>query len=243
MWGTVVLGMVFGTVWMVAQALVPWAIGRAVDAGIDGGSTRGLVIWCLVLLGLAVLTALATLLRHWLTVWSWCRGAMLSSQAVGHHASRTGVALPRTLPTGEVVATVASDAIRLGDVYEITARFVGSIVAYVVVVLLLWRSSVPLALVVGLGVPALTALLGLLVRPLQRAQSAHREVTGALTTLASDAVVGLRVLRGLGGEKVFLARYVARSDQVRAAGVRVASVQAVLHSAQRSWRDEPPPRT
>ncbi len=232
MWGTVVLGMVFGTVWMVAQALVPWAIGRAVDAGIDGGSTRGLVTWCLVLLGLAVVTALATLLRHWLAVWNWCRGALLSSQVVGHHASRTGVALPRTLPTGEVVSTVASDAIRLGDVYEITARFVGSLVAYVVVVLLLWRSSATLALVVGLGVPVLTALLGLLVRPLQRAQSSHREVSGALTTLASDTVAGLRVLRGLGGERVFLGRYVARSDEVRAAGVRVASVQAVLDSAQ-----------
>ena len=232
MWGTVALGMVMGTVWMVAQALVPWAIGRAVDAGIEGGSTRGLVTWCLVLLGLAVVTALSTLVRHWLAVWNWCRGALLSSQVVGHHASRTGVALPRTLPTGEVVSTVASDAIRLGDVYEVTARFVGSMAAYVVVVALLWRSSVTLAVVVAVGVPVLTAALGLVIRPLQSAQSAHREVSGELTTLASDTVAGLRVLRGLGGEKVFLGRYVERSARVREAGVRVASVQAVLDSAQ-----------
>ena len=56
--------------------------------------------------------------------------------------------------------------------------------------------------------PVLTAALGLVIRPLQAAQSAHREVSGRLTTLASDTVAGLRVLRGLGGEKVFLGRYV-----------------------------------
>lgn len=232
MWRTVTLGMAMGTVWMVAQALVPWAIGRAVDAGIEQGSTRGLVTWCLVLLGLAVVTALATLVRHWLAVWNWCQGALVSSQVVGHHTSRTGTALPRTLPTGEVVSTVASDAIRLGDVYEVTARFVGSLVAYVVVVGLLWRSSTTLALVVGVGVPVLTALLGLVIKPLQSAQSFQREVSGELTTLAADTVAGLRVLRGLGGEKVFLDRYVVQSDAVRRAGVRVAGVQAVLDSAQ-----------
>ena len=43
---------------------------------------------------------------------------------------------------------------------------------------------------------------------------------------------GLRVLRGIGGEQVFLARYRSRSEQVRRAGVRVALPQSTLDSAQ-----------
>jgi len=42
----------------------------------------------------------------------------------------------------------------------------------------------------------------------------------------------LRVLRGIGGEQVFLARYRSRSERVRRAGVRVALPQSTLDSAQ-----------
>lgn len=232
MWRTLAIGMVFGTTWMLARALVPWAIGKGVDAGLERGSVRDLVLWCLVLLGLALVTAASTLVRHWMAVWNWVQGALRSTQVVGHHVSRTGVALPRTLPTGEVVSTVASDAIRMGDVFDVLARFVGSVVAYVLVVGLLLASSTTLGLVVAVGVPVLTALLAFVVKPLQAAQSAHRDVTGELTTLAADTVAGLRVLRGIGGERVFLDRYAARSESVRVAGVRVAGVQAVLDAAQ-----------
>ena len=42
----------------------------------------------------------------------------------------------------------------------------------------------------------------------------------------------MRVLRGIGGEQVFLARYRSRSEEVRLAGVRVALPQSTLDSAQ-----------
>ena len=237
---TLILGAVAGTIWMVCQALVPFAIGRAIDAGIGPSSGAGgtsdvspvLWLWVGVLVALAVLQATSGTMRHWLAVWNWVQGALVSSQVVGHHASRSGVALPRTLPTGEVVATVASDAIRLGDVYDVTARFVGSIVSYLLVVVLLLRSSVTLGVVVALGVPVMTGVLALVVKPLQKAQTIQRETQGALTTLGSDTVAGLRVLRGIGGEKVFLRRYTAQSQQVRSAGVRLAGVQATLDALQ-----------
>ncbi len=85
-----------------------------------------------------------------------------------------------------------------GDVYDVTARFAGSVVAYAVVTVLLLRSSVTLGVVVAVGVPVLVALLALVIRPLQRAQAAQREASGALTTLGADTVAGLRVLRGVG---------------------------------------------
>jgi ABC-type multidrug transport system fused ATPase/permease subunit len=53
-----------------------------------------------------------------------------------------------------------------------------------------------------------------------------------LTGRASDIVAGLRVLRGVGGEAAFAARYRAESQQVRSAGVRVARVDSVLHAFQ-----------
>src|SRR5690606_41839364 len=51
-------------------------------------------------------------------------------QLVGYHSTRTGDAVTAEMPTGEVVATVASDALRVGEVFAVAARFVGGIIAY-----------------------------------------------------------------------------------------------------------------
>ncbi|HSN02874.1 MAG TPA: ABC transporter ATP-binding protein, partial [Acidimicrobiales bacterium] len=53
-----------------------------------------------------------------------------------------------------------------------------------------------------------------------------------LAALGTDTVAVLRILRGIGGEEVFLANYRAQSDLVRRAGVRAAAPQAALESGQ-----------
>jgi ABC-type multidrug transport system fused ATPase/permease subunit len=83
-----------------------------------------------------------------------------------------------------------------------------------------------------LGVPVLAVVVALLLKPLHNRQHAYRTETGKLTGRASDIVVGLRVLRGIGGESTFSTRYRAESQRVRAAGVRVARVESLLDAAQ-----------
>jgi ABC-type multidrug transport system fused ATPase/permease subunit len=55
---------------------------------------------------------------------------------------------------------------------------------------------------------------------------------GRLSNTASDIVGGLRVLRGVGGEQVFLDRYRRESQTTRRAGVQVAKLQSVLDALQ-----------
>ena len=153
-------------------------------------------------------------------------------QVVAHHAALTGAAVRTRLTTGEVVATVSNDALRAGGAFDITARLAGAIASYFVVAAILLSASTLLGLVVLLGVPVLVASLSTVIRPLQARQREQREQVGQLTALGADTVAGLRVLRGIGGERVFLDRYRRRSEEVRLAGVRVALPQATLDSAQ-----------
>ena len=229
---TLALGMVWGVLWMVAQALIPVAVGRGISAGVVAGDDRALLTWSGAVLVLALVQAGAGVLRHRVAVANWLQASFRAAQLIGHHTARTGEALPRTVPTGEVVSTVSNDAMRLGGAYDVSARFAGAIASYVVIAVVLLRISTSLGLIVLVGVPTLTAVLGLLVKPLQRRQYEQREQSGKLTTLGADTVAGLRVLRGIGGEQTFVERYVRRSQQVRAAGVRVAGVQATLDAAQ-----------
>jgi ABC-type multidrug transport system fused ATPase/permease subunit len=231
-WRTLVIAIGFGIVWLVSQALFPAAMGKAIDDGIIGADPGSLLLWCGALLGLVVVSALSGTMRHKYAVANWLQGAFRSAQLVGHHAADTGEALTRTVPTGDVVATVSSDAMRIGGLYDITARFIGSVVSYVVVALILLRASTTLGLVVLIGVPVLVACLSLIVRPLQARQLAQREEAGRLIGLGADTVAGLRVLRGIGGEHTFLHRYAGQSQSVRSVGNRVAGYQAALDAAQ-----------
>ncbi|HET7475110.1 MAG TPA: ABC transporter ATP-binding protein [Dermatophilaceae bacterium] len=231
-WPTLLAGMVFGVVWMLAQALVPAAVGQAIDAGIVAKNTSSLLQWCGFLVLLAALGAVSGAVRHWFAVMNWLRSSLRVVQLVGYQAADAGEALPRVKPTGEVVATVASDAMRLGGLYDVSARFAGAVASYVVVAVLLLSKSAVLGLLVLLGVPVLVASLTLVIRPLQARQAAQREASGRLTTLGADTVAGLRILRGIGGEQTFLRRYQEQSQQVRRVGNEVAGVQATLDAAQ-----------
>jgi ABC-type multidrug transport system fused ATPase/permease subunit len=230
--GTLALGMVFGILWMLAQALMPYAIGRAIQNGIVDRDNGALARWALTLLALGLLQAGAGVMRHRFAIFNWLQASYRLAQLVSHHAARSGPAMRERLSTGEVVATVSNDAMRAGGAFDITARFAGAIVAYVVVAVILLSSSVVLGLVVLLGVPVLVLGMGTMIRPLQRRQRDQRAEVGLLTALGADTAAGLRVLRGIGGEQAFFDRYRAKSQEVRWAGVRVAMPQSLLDASQ-----------
>jgi len=230
-WTSLLVGMTWGTLWFVAQALLPVTIGEAIDRGVIAHDGRALVEWALVVLGLAVSVSFFGIMRHRAAVANWLQAAFRMIQLLGDHTATTGSALPQQVPTGEVVATVASDAQRVGGMYDVFARFTGAVASYVVVAVILLRISMPLGLLVLIGVPIVTAALGLLIGPLHHRQAEQREQVGRLTTLGADTVAGLRVLRGIGGEDTFTRRYAGQSQRVRREGVRVAGIQSVLDAA------------
>ena len=82
------------------------------------------------------------------------------------------------------------------------------------------------------GVPISAVLVLPVMRPLERRQRAERQQRGAASAVAADTVAGLRVLRGLGGESDFAARYTVTSQAVRHATVRTALLQSILDALQ-----------
>ena len=231
-WRTLVGGVLFGVPWMLSIALVPAAIGKAVDDGLVARDPRALVTWAAAIMGLGLVSAVTTNGRHWFAVRNWLISSFRTAVVTERAVRRAGPAVTRQMPAGEVVTSFASDFWRMGEVFDVTARLAGAIVSFIVVSAILLRGSVLLGVIMLVGGPLLLASLALVVRPLHRRQQAQREEAGQLTALGADTVAGLRVLRGIGGEDTFLARYAAQSERVRLAGVRLSPVQATLDAAQ-----------
>ncbi|HEX7744113.1 MAG TPA: ABC transporter ATP-binding protein [Micromonosporaceae bacterium] len=231
-WPTLLAGVGLGVVWMVSQALMPAVVGKAIDAGIRARDLDALTTWALVLLGLGLLQAAAGITRHRFAVFNWLAAAYRTVQLTIGQANRLGATLPKRLATGEVVSIGTADIAHIGGALDITARTAGAVVAIAVVGTILLATSVPLGLIVVLGVPVLVVFVGGLIRPLQRRQQAYREQEGVLTTRAGDIVAGLRVLRGVGGEPVLADQYREQSQRLREHGVRVAKVDSLLVAAE-----------
>lgn len=229
---TVAGGAAWGVVWMGTQALMPATIGRAIDTGVTAKNTDALLLWSGVLLGLGAVQAVAGIMRHRFAVTNWLGAAFRTVQVTTGHAARLGATLPKRLATGEVVSVGIADVSNIGNAMDITARGTGAIVAIVLVGMILLVTSLPLGLVVLIGVPLMAAVVAPILRPLHRSQRHQRDLQGELATRSSDIVSGLRVLRGIGGEQVFAGRYREESQAVRAAGVRVARSDSLLEGAQ-----------
>lgn len=231
-WQTLLGGMAFGIVWMSCQAVMPAVIGRAIDQGVSDKDGSALLALAGLMFAIGLVQAFTGIMRHRFAVTNWLTAAYRTVQLTNRHAVHLGGTLPRKVSTGEVVAIGNSDISNLGQVMDVTARFSGAVVSFVLVAVILLQTSTPLGLLVLLGVPGLMVLIGPLLSPLQRRSATQRQLMGDLSNTASDIVGGLRVLRGVGGEQVFLDRYRRESQATRRAGVSVAKVQSLLDALQ-----------
>ncbi|MGH9018206.1 MAG: ABC transporter transmembrane domain-containing protein, partial [Acidimicrobiales bacterium] len=228
---TVIGGGAFGAVWMAAQGLLPAALGEAVGA-VQRHDRPALWGWCGVLLGLGIIQAVAGVLRHRRAVTNFLTAAVRVQQLVARQASDLGDDLTRHVDAGEVASIGTTDVQRISRLLDVSARATGAVVSYGIVAGILFSSSVRLGLVLVLGAPVAAVLVMPVMRPLERRQSAERTARADASSLAADTVVGLRVLRGLGGEEVFGRRYAEASQKVRATTVRTALTQSILDASQ-----------
>ncbi|WP_329193198.1 MULTISPECIES: ABC transporter ATP-binding protein [unclassified Streptomyces] len=221
----------WGLVHHCAIAGLPSAVGLGVEAAVDGDGHRLLLVGALIaLLGVAI--SLGDTMLHRTSVTNWITAAARVQQLLARKTADLGSALTRRVAAGEVVSVSTGDVEKIGWFVEAVSRFLAAAVAIVVVCVALVVYAPSLGVVVAVGMPLLAlSSLPLLPRATQRADI-QREKAGKATELASDTVAGLRVLRGIGGEELFLGRYREASQEVRTAAVRSARMWALISAVQ-----------
>ncbi|AOR35847.1 ABC transporter permease [Streptomyces fodineus] len=221
----------WGLLHFVSVSALPFCVGLAVQAVVDRSGTRlaltgGLMLLC----GTGI--AVGDTFLHRTAVTNWITAAARVQQLLARKAAQLGSALTRRVAAGEVVAVSTGDVEKIGWLVEAVSRFTAAALTVVVVCvsLLVYQPALGVVVAVGLPVVAL-AVLPLLPRATRRADT-QREKAGRATELASDTVAGLRVLRGIGGEELFLDRYRHASQEVRRAAVRSARMWSLISAIQ-----------
>ncbi|CAM5608904.1 multidrug ABC transporter ATP-binding protein [Streptomyces tanashiensis] len=229
--GGQVKSLLWGLLHHLGIAGLPLGVGLAVQAVVDrDGGRLALAGVLLVVLGSAI--AAGDVMLHRTAVTNWITAAARVQQLLSRKTAELGSVLTRRVAAGEVVAVSTGDVERIGWFVEALSRFAAAAVTLVVICVGLVVYQPALGVVVAVGIPVLAlAVLPLLPRATRRAD-VQREKAGRATELASDTVAGLRVLRGIGGEELFLGRYRAASQEVRGAAVHSARMWALIAAIQ-----------
>ena len=219
-----------GLAWFLPSALSPYLLGRTIDAGILVGDWAATAGWAGLLALVILVGAASGILMHTLAVRGWLISLYGTQKLVTRKSVQLGHVLNRRLPTGEVLSISSSDSDTFGGTFEVVARALGALGAFAVVAALMMSTSGPLGLVVLITAPLLVVGAAPVLRPLNAAQTVERTQNGELTSMAADIVAGLRILRGIGGEKTFGDNYAEQSQRVRRLGVTAGTWQAVVET-------------
>ncbi|WP_406388295.1 ABC transporter transmembrane domain-containing protein [Streptomyces sp. NBC_00887] len=221
----------WGLLHQCAIAGLPLAVGVAVQAVVER-SGRDLALAGALIVALGILIAVGDTMLHRTAVTNWITAAARVQQLLARKTAELGSALTRRVAAGEVVAVSTGDVEKIGWFVEALSRFAAAATALVLISIGLIVYLPSLGVLVAIAMPVLAlAVLPLLPRATRRADL-QREKAGKATELASDTVAGLRVLRGIGGEELFLARYRRASQEVRKAAVRSARMWALISAIQ-----------
>jgi ABC-type multidrug transport system fused ATPase/permease subunit len=227
-WKVIALSVCVGVLWQLPLTVGPWLFGKAVDEGIVPGDTSQTLYWAGLLLLVTLIGAFFGIVMHTLIVRTWLIALYGTMKMVTRKVVQMGHVLPRRTPTGEVLAVASSDSDEFGALTEIVARAGSQLVAYVVIAFIVLSTSPLLGVLMLLAAPVLVAASLPLLRPLHRRQHLERTRNSDLTSMATDIVAGLRILRGIGGERTFGRNYDTQSQLARQAGVSAGIWQAAI---------------
>ena len=216
--------------WLVPGSLTPWLLGRAIDAGILGRDPMATLGWVALLLGVIAFGVVGGILFHTIAVRMWVISIHGTQRRVGRKAADLGHILGRRVPTGEALSISNSDSDQFGATIDSFGHVIASALSFLFVCVLMFSTSPTLGLVVLVATPLLLAASLPVMRPLTAAQTAERTESSNLTSLATDIVAGLRILRGIGGEQTFARNYERQSQKVRRLGITLGTWQGVVEA-------------
>ncbi|GAA2157393.1 MULTISPECIES: ABC transporter transmembrane domain-containing protein [Glycomyces] len=232
--GRIALGSLFYLIAGSASMGGLWMLSRIIDDGLIARDGRALALW-LGLMALAV-TAQAS---FWVLGFRQFNTADASSQRIivrrlADHLNEAGTGVRGRVSAGELVNLPSEDMRKAAHTVTELGFLVNNLAMFLIGAILVWTIHPLLGGIVIAGSVVTGLVAGPLLKSLQRRQSDYRDMVGGLTAQAADIVGGLRVLRGIGGDLLFTARYREQSTALRERGYAVANSSSWIHALRNS---------
>lgn len=209
------------------EALVPLAIGLAVDRAVGSGSPAAIAIAVGGVLGLFVVLASAGAFGYWyLDITCLKEAHHLRVAAAGRIAHADGTGTDRS--AGDLMAALTVDAKATSEVIKVLSWVVSASVGLMVSAVVLFDIDLVLGLCVLIALPVLVFGMDRLGPWIERRTYARQQTGGLAAGVAAEFIAGLRPLRGFGGVPEANRRYRRASRTSLDAAVDAATAGAVV---------------
>lgn len=225
--GHLVMASTFTALHQAAEVAVPIVIGFVIDRAVGRGDGVALIGWIAVLAAVfAVLTVSMRIGLRRGTRGIEGTGHALRILLVRRVLDERGTATSAQT-AGDLLSTSSVDAAGVGMYNSGVRRILSAIGALVVAAAVLLTVSLPLGLLILLGLPPWLLFMSKLAAPVARRVRAQRSTAAKASKEAADYVQGLRVLAGIGAAGEATRRFARTSEISRRASVRSVTAQAV----------------
>jgi putative ABC transport system ATP-binding protein len=221
------LGCTASIVHQACEALVPLAIGLAIDHAVDNRPVIDSVITVGVVLVLFTVLATGGGSAFWILTGAAQREAHhLRVRAIGRVMTDPQAGSGRT--AGELMSILTSDTAAIAEILRALANAVSGVAGLVVTAVVLLRIDLALGLGLVLVVPALMVVIDRIGPWLEAKVQAQQQAGGLAAAFAAEVVQALRPLRGFGGLGEASRRYRGVSRRSLDTALEAASAKAVV---------------
>lgn len=220
-WKRSVLGAVFLGLWQLSEALVPIAIGLIIDHAV---LPRDMKLLALGLIAFAVL--------FFVLSGSYRVGSRALNRAVNHesHALRVEVAShaltkmsTKELVPGEVMSRSTADADSITRIFGQIGTGVSAVTGFVGAAVFLMLSDWLVGLIVLILAPVISAIVAAASRGISQRSSTQQATLAAAGAQVGDTMLGLRVIKAIGGERWASSAYHQASQESARAAINTAA--------------------
>jgi len=214
----------------ICEALVPLAIGLAVDQAVDGGPPAAILLAVVAVLALFAVLAAGGGATFWQVTSATADEAhQLRVRAAGRILDDPRAGAGRR--AGDLANVLVSDAKATAEFLRAIVNVVSGCAGLLVTVAVLLRVDPWLGLGLALGAPALTLAIDRVSPWLEHRIAARQHTSGLAAALAAELVHGLRPLRGFGGVPEAVRRYRRASRESLDAALHGATASAAVEAA------------
>ncbi|MGO2694293.1 ABC transporter transmembrane domain-containing protein [Corynebacterium casei] len=220
-WKRAVLGALFLGLWQLSEALVPIAIGLIIDHAVLPRDLRLLVI------SLVSFGALFFVLSG-----SYRIGSRALNRAVNHesHALRVEVASHaltkmsiKDLVPGEVMSRSTADADSITRIFGQLGTGVSALAGFAGAAIFLLFSDWLVGLIVLIIAPIISGIVAVSSRGISQRSSAQQATLATAGAQVGDTMLGLRVIKAIGGERWASSAYRQASQESAKAAINTAA--------------------
>ncbi|MFL5321367.1 MAG: ABC transporter ATP-binding protein [Myxococcaceae bacterium] len=227
--GTLLVVLLFSTIYATAQGVGPKVISKAIDDDIVHGDKRGLLLKILLLLLIYTLSAIAQRMQSFRIgtvgqkVLATMRGRLFS------HLQKLPLGFFDKRPIGDLMSRLVSDVDTLNQFFsQGVTQLLGSVVGLTGVLVAMLLMNVRLALACFTLIPVMLFATWAFAARARRAYRKTRETVGDVTAELQEEIVGVRQAQAFNRTEVNIQKFKQRNAANRDANVSASGITSAF---------------